>query len=196
MERSEDMWAKRFPLPDFDHVNLKDYPWSPPTLLTSGEALDKVAELSNGDITPGCFAVSASDLFYENLNIEGENRHAILCVTPKIDIALIGRSHAWKKQRLTIVNSLEPDSMEILVDWRTARAMSTRLGPKEGITIPGGAWYVIVTNIISDKFIGNRSVIEQDTDTQSSGRNGFAILSSSEPEFSDFHDCNLYASWD
>ena len=74
--------------------------------------------------------------------------------------------------------------------------MSTRLGPKEGITILGGAWYVIVTNIISDKFIGNRSVIEQDTDTQSSGRNGFAILSSSEPEFSDFHDCNLYASWD
>ena len=190
------MWAKRFPLPDFDHVTLKDFPWSPPTLLSPEEALGKVAELSNGDITPGCFAVSASDAFYENLNVEGENRHAILCVTPKIDIALIGRSHAWKKQRLTIVNSLEPDRMETLVDWRTARAMSTRLGPKEGVTIPGGAWYVIVTHIIGDKFIGNRSVIGQDTDTQQGSRNGFAILSSSEPEFSDFHDCNLYASWD
>ena len=189
------MWAKRFPLPDFDHVALKDFPWSPPILLSSEEASRKASEPLNGDINPRCFAVKAHDTFYEKLNIEGENKHAILCVTPKVDIALIGRSHAWKKQRLTIVNSLEPDRMEILVDWRTARAMSTRLGPKEGVTIPGGVWYVIVTHIIGDKFIGNRSAIEPDTDTQASGSKGFTILSSSEPEFSDFHDCNLYASW-
>lgn len=189
------MWAKRFPLPEFQYESLKDLPWSKPSLLDKDQISEKTLKQASNENTPGCFAVPAPDAFFEQFNIVGDFRHAVLCVTPEVQISILGRSHAWKKQRLLIVDSLDPTECKVLVDWKTARPMSTRLGPKEGSTIQGGIWYAIFTHMISDRLVGNRSLLQTDNTGQKGASDGFSILSSSEPEFSDFHDCNLYVSW-
>ena len=189
------MWAKRFPLPEFGYESLKDLPWSTPSLLNEEQIDNEILKAKSGQGVPGCFAVPASNAFFEHFNIAGDFRHAILCITPEIELSILGRSHAWKKQRLLIVDSLDPTACNVLIDWKTARPMSTRIGPKEGIKIRGGVWYVICAHIISDRSIGNRSIVEVKNSSEEELGNEFSILSSSEPDFSDFHDCNLYASW-
>jgi len=192
------MWAKRFPLAEFDYENLKDLSWSEPSFLADDGIDEQITRVStDGNGSPRCFSVNASDSFFDRFNISGKFRHAVLCVTPDKEISLIGRSHAWKKQRLLIVDSLNSKECNVLIDWKTGRPMSTRLGPKNGTTIQGGAWYVIFSHIISDRFVGNRSILNIDSHpTGESGYgDGFSVLSSSESEFNDFHDCNLYATW-
>ena len=189
------MWAKRFPLTEFQYDSLKDLPWSTPSFLSEDQILEKITNASVDQDMAGCFTVPASDSFFDHFNIVGEFRHAVLCVTPKKQISIVGRSHAWKKQRLLIVDSLNPSDCNVLVDWKTGRPMSTRLGPKEGAEIQGGVWYALFTNMIGDRFVGNRSILETRQDDSKETGSGFSILSSSEPEISDFHDCNLYASW-
>ena len=176
------MWAKRFPLIEFDYELLKELAWSAPAYLTVEEAQQRAMKILDGDdYLPGCFPVQVSDSFFKRFDIRGEFRHAILCVTPEKDVTVLGRSHAWKKQRLLIVDSLDPGVCNVIVDWRTARPMSTRLGPKDGITMKGGVCYAIFSNIVSDGFVGNRTLLDSETD-KVKPTSGFSV-------------CNLYVNW-
>ena len=185
------MWAKRFPLQEFNCEPLKGLDWVEPEYL-GDEEIDRLVSTGKigGGVEPMSSPVVASDEFFEKFNIIGKFRHAVLCRTPDSNIHLVGRSHAWKKQRLFIVDSLDPEQCNVLLDWNTSRPMSTRLGPKEGATITGGIWFAVFTHMISTNLVGNRTLLQK-------GKDGgeLSILSSSEPEINDFHDCNLYIRW-
>jgi len=185
------MWAKRFPLQEFDYEPLKDLNWIEPAYLGNDDIDRLVSTGTDGDgVQPTSLPVCASDDFFERFNIIGEHRHAVLCRTPNSTIRVVGRSHAWKKQRLIIVDSLDPAECSVLLDWKTSRPMSTRLGPKEGMTVSGGIWFAVFTHMVSAHLVGNRTLLRMGEDGV-----GMSILSSSEPEINDFHDCNLYLHW-
>ncbi|MBO67272.1 MAG: hypothetical protein CL398_03075 [Acidiferrobacteraceae bacterium] len=189
------MWAKRFVLPDFDYEGLKDLEWSSPALISEDEAIHRAKSASSDSRSEiGVFPVQASDALYERFDIKGVYRHAVLCVTPQEKVTLLGKSHAWKKQRLLILDSIEIENAQVLMDWKTARPMSTRLGPIDGVQLPGGSWYVIVSHMIGNHFVGNRTLLSS-ISQEDQKANGLSIMSSSEPEFNDFHDCNLYITW-
>jgi len=189
------MWAKRFVLPDFDYEGLKDSEWSSPTFISEEDAIQRAqAAMSEDASDAAIFPVQVSDALYERFDIRGQHRHALLCITPRKELTLLGKSHAWKKQRLLILDAIDSNDAKVLIDWKTARPMSTRLGPIDGAQLPGGVWYVIFSHIIGDHFVGNRTLFGS-TDQKGEEANRFSIMSSSEPEFNDFHDCNLYVSW-
>ena len=185
------MWAKRFPLPEFNYEPLRDLAWSEPDYLSDLEVDRLVAMGTDGEeCQQMSYPVRASDQFFKKFNVTGEYRHAVLCRTPNSDIHVVGRSHAWKKQRLIIVDSLDPDRYNVLLDWSTSRPMSTRLGPKEGVTMPGGIWFAVFAHMIGTHLVGNRTLTQTGTDGLE-----LSILSSSESDMDDFHDCNLYLHW-
>ncbi|MFQ5994922.1 MAG: hypothetical protein ACE5K1_07485 [Acidiferrobacterales bacterium] len=189
------MWAKRFPLPEFHHEELKDMQWVPPTYLSESEINKLIDGQKAGDPSIyGCYPVQASDEFYGKLNVRGDNKHAVMCVMPDKDVRVLGRSHAWKVQRAFVLDSLDPESFNAELLWKTGRPMATRLGPWDGTTIKGGVLYVVCCHAIKDYFVGNRTILQKQWQESSSGH-GFAVLSSSEEDLNDFHDCNLYFEW-
>lgn len=189
------MWAKRFVLPDFDYEGLKDLEWSSPTFISEGDAIQRAqSAMSEDGIDVGVFPVQVSDALYERFDIRGPHRHAVLCITPKRELTLLGKSHAWKKQRLLILDGIDNNNAEVLIDWKTARPMSTRLGPIDGTQLTGGAWYVLFSHMIGDYFVGNRTLFGS-ANQEGEGADRLSIMSSSEPDFNDFHDCNLYINW-
>lgn len=187
------MWGKRFPLPEFNYEPLKNLEWTEPDYM-GNEVIEKLmsTRVENGAGVPVCLPVPASDEFFERFGIVGEFRHAVLCISPNTDVRVTGRSHAWKKQRLIVVDSLDTENSNVILDWKTTRPMSTRLGPTEGTTIAGGVWFAMFTHIIGDHLVGNRTLERVNS---SGSEKSFSVLSSSDPELNDFHDCNLYAEW-
>ena len=91
--------AKRFPIPEFDHDELKSLDWTAPDLLDAAAAERIIAAAGGGDTSVyGAYPVAASDAFLEALSVRGEHRHAVLCVMPATGVRMLGRSHAWKVQ--------------------------------------------------------------------------------------------------
>lgn len=176
------MWAKRFPVPEFDRHSLKNLEWTPPEV----QSPDGLSET-------GCFAVQGNDLFYEKFSFRGEHLLAVACKLPGSEVAVWGNSYAWPIHRVIITDSLDADSCTVLADWTTPRPMNTRLGPDGGITIQSPEAYILIGHGIADHWIANRIIL--DNQWAGSKENGFRILSSSEEEINDFHDSVVYFEW-
>jgi len=185
---------KRFPIPEFDHVALKDISWAPPKFLDPAEVQRLISSRLKGDLSSlGAYPVTPSDALCESLRLHGDHRHAVLCILPDRS-TVMGRSNAWSIQQAWILSSLEAQSLNVIAQWKTPRPMNTRLGPENGIELSAQAVYVLTGHRYGDHWIGNRSIIQPEWRKEGAS-GGFAIVSASLDEVNNFHDCNLYFSW-
>jgi hypothetical protein len=185
--------SKRFPIPPFDHEQLKNLDWQPPTYLGDAEQGRMVESVQSGKADwHGAYPVKAHPAFYDRFKLRGPHQHAVLCVLPNRNVTMIGRSHAWAIQQALIVDSLEADRAKVLHDWRTPRPMNTRLGPDNGVTVSGGVLYVICSHRYADYWLVNRTLCADKGFADSSG---FGVISASDDQLNDFHACNVWFSW-
>lgn len=186
----------RFPVPEFDHKQFAGMDWRAPEFLPPA-GMERLADGRRaGDASVyGCYPVMPSDDFFARLDVQGEHRHAVMCVLPDGPVHVLGRSYAWYLQRAVIVDSLDAGSLGVVADWRTGRPMSTRLGPTDGATIDGGIVYVVSCRGYDDHWIGNRTILGT-PGAASETPNGCRILSACAADSEDFHDCNLSFDWD
>jgi hypothetical protein len=174
----------RFPFPAFDHKALRGLEWSAPDYLTE----DGVTAKAGDGGTFGAFSVKPASGIFDKLGIQGEHCHAVLCTFPA-GTRVIGRSYSWWLQRAVIVDSLDPANFNIVADWRTPRPMNTRFGPEDGIELDGGPLYVISCHGLSDRWVGNRTILQNESD-------GFRILGSAKDDTANFHEFCLTFSWE
>ena len=184
--------SKRFPIPDFDRDQYKNRAWAPPSPISEDEQKRLVAAAADGkpDVL-GAYAVKAPPALCDKFGLRGEHLHLAMCVLPKQKVHLLGRSWAWYIQRALVVDSLDPATAQVLVDWKTPRPMNTRLGPDAGITLSGGVVYAFVGHRYAEHWIANRTL----TDSEAAGNQGFSILSATDDDNNDFHACNLSFGW-
>ncbi len=186
---------KRFPVPEFNHDEFKDMSYTPPAIISQAEASNLITKCQSADeMVYGGYAVMPDDALFDKYAFKGEHRHAILCLLPNKPVQILGRSYAWPIQRALVLNAIDPETSEIIHDWKTPRPMNTRLGPEDGATWEGGPVYILTGHKYSDHWISNRSIIQGDWNPWD-GDNGFRILSSSDDELDDFHDCYLSFRW-
>lgn len=185
--------SKRFPIPEFDRDQYKNMEWKPPKLLSPEEQAKVIeaAKAGNADVF-GSYAVEADEAFYDRFKLQGPHRHAVMCVLPRKEVKLVGRSWAWPIQRAVVVDSLDAANAKVLQEWKTPRPMNTRLGPDGGVRLEGGVVYAVLGNRYSDHWIANRTL--NDTKGVASGK-GFNVVSASDDDNHDFHACNLSFSW-
>jgi hypothetical protein len=185
--------SKRFPVPSFAYERFKNMDWARPPILSAQEQTSLAHKHgANGAENGGAYHVDASEAFYDRYRLRGEQRHVVMCVLPKRDVLLVGRSHAWAIQQALIVDSLDPDKSQVLYQWKTPRPMNTRLGPDNGVTFAGQTVYVVCAHRYADYWIVNRTAVDpQPMDD----RTGFTIISATDDDINDFHACNLSFSW-
>ena len=183
--------SKRFPIPEFDRDQYKNMEWKPPKLLSGDEQAKLIAAAKAGDVTAyGSYPVEADAAFYDRFKLQGPHRHAVMCILPRKEVKLVGRSWAWPIQRAVVVDSLDVEKAKVLQEWKTPRPMNTRLGPDGGATLEGGVVYALFGHSYSDHWISNRTL--KDTKGVAGGK-GFNVVSASDQD--DFHACNLFFSW-
>jgi hypothetical protein len=184
--------SKRFPIPAFDRDPYKNMKWESPRLLSEGERASLVERAGRGDAGAfGSYPVGADEAFFDRFAVRGPHRHAVMCVLPRGEVRLVGRSWAWFLQRAVLVDSLEPGA-RVLHDWKTPRPMNTRLGPDEGVTLEGGVVYAVIGHRYGDHWVANRTLA--DNRGVPAGK-GFAVVSATDDDNHDFHACNLSFSW-
>ncbi len=176
------MWAKRFPVPEFERHTLKNLAWTPP-VVEPGPNRDQFA----------CVAVEANAALYEKFSFRSEDYTAIACTLPDTPVTLSGNSFAWSIQRAVIVDSLDAKSCQVIADWKTPRPMNTRFGPDGGLVINTTEAYVLIGHQYAEHWLPNRMML--DNDWVGNLENGYRILSSSETEIHDFHDAVIYFEW-
>ena len=186
--------AKRFPIPEFDHHELKGLDWTAPDLLDREVAARIVEAAEDGDASAcGAYPVATSDAFLDSLSVRGDHRHALLCVMPASGVRMLGRSYSWKIQRAVAAPGVDGPSAHLLVDWKTPRPMNTRLGPGEGIESPAAAMYILLLHRYSDHWVANRTIV--DNGWKGEAGNGFRVLSCDNDESGDFHASVISFDW-
>jgi hypothetical protein len=185
--------SKRFPIPAVDYEQFKNMEWAPPALLAPAAQAQLLRAAEAGEAGAfGCHAVAADDAFYDRFRLRGAHRHVRMCLLPKGEVSVVGRSHAWAIQGALIVDSLDAASCTVLHEWKTPRPMNTRLGPDDGVTLPGGVVYAVCSHRYADYWIVNRTLV---AGAPSPGGEGFQLLSASDDDINYFHACNLAFSW-
>ena len=187
--------AKRFPIPEFDHDELKSRDWTAPELLDPSAATRLVEAAGRGDESAyGVYPVAASEAFLDALRVRGDHHHTLLCVMPATGVRVVGRSYAWKIQRAVAVLDVDGPPRELLIDWKTPRPMNTRLGPQDGILSPAAAMYLALVHKYSDHWVANRTIA--DNEWRGASGNGFRVLSCDNDEIDDFHASVISFDWD
>ena len=182
----------RFPIPEFKYAEFKNMAWAAPTFLAEGEIKRLIAgQKANDASVYGSYPIKPSNVFFDKVNVRGDHRHAVMCVLPNKPVKVLGRSHSWYIQRAVAVDSLDPDALKTVFEWKTARPMNTRLGPDNGMTIDGGVVYVVCGRSYADHWIGNRTIV----DNQSNKGRGFRVLSAVSDDVDDFHGIYLAFEW-
>ena len=176
------MWAKRFPVPEFDRYELKDLHWTVPDVQTENEFQ-----------SPGMTVINGEQALFDRFSFRGEHLAVVACKFPVNRIQVSGNSFAWPIQRAVITDSVDAASLNVLADWKTPRPMNTRFGPDDGISVESDCAYALIGHGISDYWVANRIMLDHDW-TGATG-NGFRILSSSEDKINDFHDAVVYFEW-
>ena len=185
----------RFPVPEFDYKALQGMSWTTPALLEPEDVAARIKHRDSGETNAfGCDAVYADEKLFETLNIQGEHCHAVMCVTPSTEVHIMGRSYAWWNQRVIILDSIDPDNVNILFDWRTPRPMNTRLGPENGVVLSGGVHYAISCHMFDDYWIANRTITDNKW-SEDSINSGFRILGASKDNTNEFCECCLTFTW-
>lgn len=185
--------SKRFPIPEFDRDRYKNRTWAAPALLPAAEQQALRDAGQRGDATAlGGRAVAVDEALASRFRFGGPQLHAVMCVLPNGPVQMVGRSWAWPVQRALVLDSLDAGRARVLADWTTPRPMNTRLGPDDGITLPGGTVYVLAGHRYGDHWIANRTLVSADDVAPA---RGFAVLSASGDDDNDFHACNLSFTW-
>ena len=185
----------RFAVPEYDFRAFKDLSWTAPTFLSANEIDARIKDQTDVVTSAyGCAAIEADTAVFEKFDVRGEHSHAVMCVTPSVDVHLLGRSYAWWNQRVLLLDSVDPSNMNVVFDWRTPRPMNTRLGPDDGVTIPGGIYYVISSHMYDDHWVANRTITDNDWDGGEAA-DGFRVLGASKDDANEFCECNLSFSW-
>ena len=185
----------RFAVPEFDHKALKSISWTAPTLLATDEILKRINDQNSGDENAiGCAAIEAPKKLFEKFGVQGEHAHAVMCLTPSVDIRILGRSYAWWNQRVLILDSIDPDDSNVLFDWRTPRPMNTRLGPENGVICEGGIYYVISCHMYDDYWIANRTISDNEW-PENHEMSGFRVLGASKNDANEFCESCLSFTW-
>ena len=177
------MAYKRFPIPEFDHKPFRGLDWSKQKYLRESE-ISKQLEAAN---SVGIFPLKASKEILNKFSIRGEHSHVLLCKVPA-GTYLVGRSYSWWLQRAIITNSLVPEDLDVIADWRTPRPMNTRFGPEHGIELDGKPIYVISCHGLGNYWVGNRTLV-QDLD------NGLHLLGCAKDDTANFHEFCLTFTW-
>lgn len=179
--------SKRFPIPEFDRDFYKNRPWTPPTRLDpAGQQ-----RLRTEPGAPGGYAVEVSPELAARYGFEGPDLQAVLCVLPNAPVQMVGRSWAWPIQRALVLDGGDAATARVIADWTTPRPMNTRLGPAEGIALPGGPVLVLMGHRIGTRWVANRTMA---IPAGAVGGQGFEVVSACGEE-NDFHACNLSFSW-
>ena len=185
----------RFSIPEFDYTALKGMSWTSPTLLVTEEVATRIKNWESGEADSfGCDAIDAPEKLFEMLNVRGDHCHAVMCITPSTEIRILGRSYAWWNQRVIILDSIDPNNFNILFDWRTPRPMNTRLGPENGVVVPGGVHYVIACHMFDDHWVANRTITDNEGSKESTA-SGFRVLGASKDDADNFCECCLSFTW-
>lgn len=185
----------RYPVPKFEHEELKDRQWSPPDFLSADEQKRLLEAASQGDESVfGAYTVMPEEAVLDALKIRGEHRHAVMCLMPSKAVRVLGRSYAWARQQVFVLDSLDVDNRRVLASFNTPRPMNNRLGPDDGIEIDTGVCYALFAHMFSDYFLGNRTLIDNDWRDPETGT-GLRVCSSYDDELEDFHDAVLHFSW-
>jgi hypothetical protein len=185
--------SKRFPIPPFAYEHYKNMEWTVPQYRGAKDQARLLDAALSGDRNAyGAYPVQADAAFYDRFRLQGEQRHAVMCVLPAGEVSIVGRSHAWAIQQALIVDSLDASRAKVLFEWNTPRPMNTRLGPDNGVVSPGGVLYVICSHRYADYWIVNRTLVE---DRGFAGESGFGVLSASDDTINDFHACNVWFHW-
>jgi hypothetical protein len=185
--------GKRFPIPSFEYDRYKNLDWRPPQYLTADRQRDVLATAKNGSAASyGAYPVQASPAFYERYRLKGDHLHAMMCVLPETEVHVLGRSHAWAIQQALVVDSLDPNSSEVLLEWKTPRPVNTRLGPENGVSLKRRVVYVVCSHRYADYWLVNRTAVDA---TPLSGKTGFSVISASDDAINDFHACNVSFDW-
>ena len=185
--------SKRFPIPAFDYGPFKNMEWKSPAFLAPEQQAKMIdAAKSGDDHVFGWGAVQADAAFYDRFKLRGAHQHAVMCVLPRREVKLVGRSHAWAIQQALIVDSLDAARANVICEWKTPRPMNTRLGPDNGVTVQGGLLYVICSHRYADYWLVNRTLVE---DKGFAGESGLGVLSASDDDINDFHACNVWFNW-
>ncbi|MDE0310144.1 MAG: hypothetical protein OXI60_09980 [Acidiferrobacterales bacterium] len=177
------MWAKRFPVPEFDRHALKDLDWETPQIA------DQLNEESYG-----AAALAADPAICDKFHFQGEHVLIVACTLPDQPVRVSGNSFAWPIQRVVMFDSLNADECNVVADWKTPRPMNTRFGPDGGITVTAGKLYILIGHQFADHWVGSRVML--DNEWSGDCESGFRILSSCEAEINDFHDAVVYFEWD
>lgn len=175
---------KRFPIPEFEYAEFKDMAYAPP---------ERVAPASAKANPAGGYAVDVDPALAEKLSFKGDHLHGVLCVLPSAGAHVTGRSHAWRIQRLVLLDGTDAGA-SVATDWKTTRPINTRLGPDDGIDLPGGAYLLLTGHRYGNHWISNRTIVQNDLDL-GGGRKGFRVLGASDDEIDDFHDSCVVFEW-
>ena len=186
--------AKRFPLPEFDHNELKGLDRAAPDLLDREAAARIVEAAGEGDASVyGAYPVAASDPFLDSS----------LCAWRPPSRAPVRHAVGRGRDARTLACLEDPAGgsggrrggppAHLLLDWRTPRPMNTRLGPEEGIASPVAAMYVVLLHRYSDHRVANRTVA--DNRWKGASGNGFRVLSCDNDESDDFHASVISFDW-
>ncbi len=185
----------RFPVPEYDYTALKTLSWTAPAFLSAEDIASRISDGEAGSVNAfGCSAIKADGELFEKFDIRGEHCHAVMCITPVVDVQILGRSYAWWNQRVLILDSIDPSNVNVLFDWRTPRPMNTRLGPENGATTSGGTYYVISCHMFDDYWIANRTITDNEL-KQDSTTSGFRVLGASKDDANEFCECCLSFTW-
>ena len=141
----------------------------------------------------GAYPVMPDPGLLQALRLQGEHCHAVMCLFPK-GARVVGRSYAWARQQVFILDSLDANDHQVLASFNTPRPMNNRLGPDDGITVEAGVCYALFSHLYGDHFVGNRTLVENDWRDADTGT-GFRVCSSYDDELEDFHDAVLFFSW-
>jgi hypothetical protein len=186
--------AKRFPIPEFEYEELRGRAWTPPSCIDAGEAARLRAAAKSGDTGAfGAYPVQAPDAFFDALNVRGEHRTAVLCLLPAAGVTMLGRSHAWKRQRVAVVDGVPDAAPRLLAQWKTPRPMNTRLGPEDGAPAPGAALTLVFGHLFADHWVGNRVAVDAGWAPESG--EGLRVLSSDDASQDDFHCAVMTFRW-
>lgn len=179
--------AKRFPIPEFDHDELRALPWAPPAPLDPAEAQ---ARIEAGEL--GAWPVAADPVFFEAAGIHGEHRHAVVCAVPR-DALLIGRSYAWRIQYVAAFEGLPGAAAGPCLEWATPRPMNTRLGPQDGVPVPARVLTLVCGHRHAERWIGNRPAV--DAAWRPAGASGLRVGWADDAECNDFHCAVAAFTW-
>ncbi len=184
--------SKRFPIPEFDRDAFKNRAWSAPVLLDAA-GQQRLRDAAKRGETGACggHAIAVDAALAAKYKFEGAHLHALYCVLPPAPVQLVGRSWAWPIQRALVLDGSAAATAQVLADWTTPRPMNTRLGPDNGITLPGGPVVVLLGHRVGERWIANRTLVSGDGSTAGKG---FSVISAC-GEDNDFHACNLTFSW-